>query len=148
MPKLASNRRHCVAETYVRPITILPREVISTQLHPHKNAVLHGGYAPPGLYFLLSHSDLTVLVPALQWLLLMKRCWKRPNRPEAFWYANEKVRRRLGLPRISPFLIFCILQAALDQSGGSTPKALKAYGVPDDVSLNCLNIHAAVVVVL
>ena len=24
--------------------------------------------------------------------------------------------------------------AALDQSGGSTPKALKAYGVPDDVS--------------
>ena len=25
--------------------------------------------------------------------------------------------------------------AALDQSGGSTPKALKAYGVPDDVSL-------------
>jgi fructose-bisphosphate aldolase class 1 len=23
--------------------------------------------------------------------------------------------------------------AALDQSGGSTPKALKAYGVPDDV---------------
>lgn len=25
--------------------------------------------------------------------------------------------------------------AALDQSGGSTPKALKAYGVPDDVSV-------------
>lgn len=25
--------------------------------------------------------------------------------------------------------------AALDQSGGSTPKALKSYGVPDDVSL-------------
>jgi len=25
--------------------------------------------------------------------------------------------------------------AALDQSGGSTPKALKAYGIPDDVSL-------------
>jgi len=24
--------------------------------------------------------------------------------------------------------------AALDQSGGSTPKALRAYGVPDDVS--------------
>lgn len=24
--------------------------------------------------------------------------------------------------------------AALDQSGGSTPKALKDYGVPDDVS--------------
>jgi hypothetical protein len=24
--------------------------------------------------------------------------------------------------------------AALDQSGGSTPKALKIYGVPDDVS--------------
>ena len=24
--------------------------------------------------------------------------------------------------------------AALDQSGGSTPKALKGYGVPDDVS--------------
>jgi len=23
---------------------------------------------------------------------------------------------------------------ALDQSGGSTPKALKGYGVPDDVS--------------
>jgi fructose-bisphosphate aldolase, class I len=25
--------------------------------------------------------------------------------------------------------------AALDQSGGSTPKALKLYGIPDDVSL-------------
>ncbi len=25
--------------------------------------------------------------------------------------------------------------AALDQSGGSTPKALTAYGVPEDVSL-------------
>jgi fructose-bisphosphate aldolase class 1 len=24
--------------------------------------------------------------------------------------------------------------AALDQSGGSTPKALKLYGIPDDVS--------------
>lgn len=28
--------------------------------------------------------------------------------------------------------------AALDQSGGSTPKALKAFGIPDDVSLVCL----------
>lgn len=26
--------------------------------------------------------------------------------------------------------------AALDQSGGSTPKALKAFGIPDDVSEN------------
>lgn len=25
--------------------------------------------------------------------------------------------------------------AALDQSGGSTPKALKSYGVPDDVRI-------------
>jgi len=25
--------------------------------------------------------------------------------------------------------------AALDQSGGSTPKALKAYGIPDDVRI-------------
>lgn len=25
--------------------------------------------------------------------------------------------------------------AALDQSGGSTPKALKAYGVPDEVCI-------------
>ena len=29
--------------------------------------------------------------------------------------------------------------AALDQSGGSTPKALKAYGVPDDVSCTCMD---------
>ena len=34
------------------------------------------------------------------------------------------------------FLVI-LLQAALDQSGGSTPKALKAYGVPDDVSRSC-----------
>ena len=28
--------------------------------------------------------------------------------------------------------------AALDQSGGSTPKALTAYGVPEDVSSSAL----------
>ena len=28
--------------------------------------------------------------------------------------------------------------AALDQSGGSTPKALHAYGVPDDVSYDSM----------
>lgn len=33
--------------------------------------------------------------------------------------------------------------AALDQSGGSTPKALKAYGVPDDVSCAINRINPA-----
>ena len=52
-------------------------------------------------------------------------------------YAVALVRKKClseTIPHPSLPVFVILPQAALDQSGGSTPKALKAYGVPDDVS--------------